>query len=200
MNLLIIASLLVCYWFVDVCWHLANIGDDLRRGRPAASQKPSCSGTPTDDCKERAARVDGVVTEAANMARQAMISIYLSIYIYQWSAARPWSIYMMIYIYILKRRAAVEHLLTYACINLISQCQPWATSITVYKIYNPPSGIPYDTVQVSSLKTTSGQLRFQFPIKSFTALTIPDVSMEDAEHLYPWAFATRTQTTWCWLF
>lgn len=29
---------------------------------------------------------------------------------------------------------------------------------------------------------------FQFPIKSFTALTIPDVSMEDAEHLYPWAF------------
>eukprot|EP00435_Cladocopium_sp_Y103_P044111 s784_g12.t1 len=29
---------------------------------------------------------------------------------------------------------------------------------------------------------------FQFPIKSFTALTIPDVSREDAEHLYPWAF------------
>jgi len=60
---------------------LANIGDDLRRGRPAASQKPSCSGTPTDDCKERAARVDGVVTEAANMARQAMISIYIYILI-----------------------------------------------------------------------------------------------------------------------
>ena len=94
----------------------------------------------------------------------------------------------------MSRRAAVEHLLTYACINLISQCEPRATPITVYNICNPPSGIPYNTVQVSSLKTTSGQLRFQFPIKSFTALTIPDVSMEDAEHLYPWAFATRTQT------
>ena len=108
--------------------------------------------------------------------------------------------YQKKYIYILSRRAAVEHLLTYACINLISQCEPRATPITVYNICNPPSGIPYNTVQVSSLKTTSGQLRFQFPIKSFTALTIPDVSMEDAEHLYPWAFATRTQTPWCWLF
>ena len=86
---------------------------------------------------------------------------YIYIYLYIWSAARPWSIYMIyiytvcIYIYILyayiyiyiyiyicwlSRRAAVEHLLTYACINLISQCQPRATSITVYNIYNPPSG------------------------------------------------------------
>ena len=142
------------------------------------------------------------------LVKQWYLSIYLSIYLYIYINGQPhgrgvfiwWYIYIYIYIYILKRRAAVEHLLTYACINLISQCQPWATSITVYKIYNPPSGIPCNTVQVSSLKTTSGQLRFQFPIKSFTALTIPDVSMEDAEHLYPWAFATRTQTTWCWLF
>ena len=51
------------------------LSDDLGRGRPSASQKPSCSGTPTDDCKERAARVDGVVAEAAHMARQAMISM-----------------------------------------------------------------------------------------------------------------------------
>eukprot|EP00913_Durusdinium_trenchii_P004336 g4019.t1 len=29
---------------------------------------------------------------------------------------------------------------------------------------------------------------FQFPIKSFTELTIPDVSREDSEHLYAWAF------------
>ncbi|CAJ1395215.1 unnamed protein product [Effrenium voratum] len=30
--------------------------------------------------------------------------------------------------------------------------------------------------------------RLQFPIKSFTSLTIPDVSLEDSEHLYPLAF------------
>lgn len=44
------------------------------------------------------------------------------------------------------------------------------------------------------IKNTHVQLspipRFQFPIKSFTALTIPDVSREDVEHLYPVAFVT----------
>ena len=39
--------------------------------------------------------------------------------------------------------------------------------------------------------------RFQFPIKSFTALTIPDVSREDAENLYPLAFVT-CKKIWLW--
>ena len=34
-------------------------------------------------------------------------------------------------------------------------------------------------------------LRFQFPIKSFTSLTIPDVARDDLEDKYPLAFA------WC---
>lgn len=39
---------------------------------------------------------------------------------------------------------------------------------------------------------------FQFPIKSFTALTIPDVSREDAENLYPLAFVMSM--TWLAIF
>ena len=34
-------------------------------------------------------------------------------------------------------------------------------------------------------------MRFQFPIKSFTELTIPDVSREDSEHLYALAFVPQ---------
>ncbi|CAK9035561.1 unnamed protein product [Durusdinium trenchii] len=46
-------------------------------------------------------------------------------------------------------------------------------------------GPPHTTAQSVLLKWLEW---FQFPIKSFTELTIPDVSREDSEHLYAWAF------------